>query len=197
MTATLAMIVFLFPLAWSPGPGNLFFAAVGARDGLAGSLAATTGYHLATFAVTAALGLAYLEMGAALPGAVDLLRYAGSAYVLWLAWRFLGARQSDCHETAARARFVDGLMLLVLNPKAYVIIGLLLSQFALIGTDQPEAWIIWVALVFTLNNLVAFSAWTLAGETIMRVFGERATAQRVNRVFASALALVALWLLFQ
>ena len=30
----LALVVFLFPLAFSPGPGNMFFAANGARFGL-------------------------------------------------------------------------------------------------------------------------------------------------------------------
>ncbi len=29
----LLLLVFLFPLAWSPGPGNTFFAALGASRG--------------------------------------------------------------------------------------------------------------------------------------------------------------------
>jgi threonine/homoserine/homoserine lactone efflux protein len=34
MTETiLALIIFLLPLAFSPGPGNMFFAAIGARFG--------------------------------------------------------------------------------------------------------------------------------------------------------------------
>ncbi len=30
---TIALVLFLAPLAYSPGPGNLFFAATGARFG--------------------------------------------------------------------------------------------------------------------------------------------------------------------
>ncbi len=56
---TLALLLFHFPLAFSPGPGNMFFAAVGGRFGLRASLPATIGYHLTTFAVTAVIGLGF------------------------------------------------------------------------------------------------------------------------------------------
>jgi len=36
----LALILFLFPLAFSPGPGNMFFAANGARFGFLNTLSA-------------------------------------------------------------------------------------------------------------------------------------------------------------
>ena len=47
----LALLAFLFPLAYSPGPGNMFFAAIGARFGLRSTLAATAGYHITTSAL--------------------------------------------------------------------------------------------------------------------------------------------------
>ena len=46
-----ALIIFLFPLAFSPGPGNMFFAANGARFGFAKTLSANFGYHLATIII--------------------------------------------------------------------------------------------------------------------------------------------------
>ncbi len=54
-----SLIVFLLPLAYSPGPGNMFFAAVGAQSGFGGSLPASAGYHLATFVVTALTGMGF------------------------------------------------------------------------------------------------------------------------------------------
>jgi threonine/homoserine/homoserine lactone efflux protein len=38
-----ALLLFLLPLAYSPGPGNLFFAATGARFGLAATAPRATG----------------------------------------------------------------------------------------------------------------------------------------------------------
>ena len=47
----------LLPLAYSPGPGNMFFAANGARFGFAATVPSNIGYHIATWLVTVAIGL--------------------------------------------------------------------------------------------------------------------------------------------
>ncbi len=44
-----ALLVFLFPLACSPGPGNMFFAANGAWFGFGATIPASLGYHIATW----------------------------------------------------------------------------------------------------------------------------------------------------
>ncbi len=82
---TLALLAFLFPLAWSPGPGNMVFAAIGARHGLAASWCASLAYHLATLAVTLAIGFRFLAAMPAAPVLFRVLKLAGSAYILWMA----------------------------------------------------------------------------------------------------------------
>jgi threonine/homoserine/homoserine lactone efflux protein len=76
---TIALLLFLVPLAYSPGPGNMFFAAIGGRFGLRASVPATVGYHLATFIVTAAVGLGFSGLATLSPVLFDLLRYGGAA----------------------------------------------------------------------------------------------------------------------
>ncbi|MEL7345257.1 MAG: LysE family transporter, partial [Pseudomonadota bacterium] len=89
--ALLALIGFLFPLAYSPGPGNLFFAANGARFGFGATVPATTGYHLATWAGTLAIGLGLAAVLERFPQVFVVVQYAGGAYVLWLAWTLMRA----------------------------------------------------------------------------------------------------------
>ena len=55
----LALLFFLFPLAFSPGPGNMFFAANGARFGFLNTLSANFGYHLATIIITFLIGFGF------------------------------------------------------------------------------------------------------------------------------------------
>lgn len=45
LATALALVVFPFALAYSPGPGNMFFAANGARFGLQATLPANFGYQ--------------------------------------------------------------------------------------------------------------------------------------------------------
>lgn len=142
-----ALLLFLLPLAWSPGPGNMAFAAAGAQVGLRGAIPALTGYHLATLAVTAATGLTLRSFTDLLPLLLPVLRVLGLAYVLWLAWGLARAPAG-----LARASPVHGLragaLLLVLNPKAWLIIVSMFSQF-------PTAPLT-TTLIFTANNLLAF-----------------------------------------
>lgn len=190
----LALIVFLVPLAWSPGPGNMFFAANGARFGLRATLPANIGYHVATWIVTVAVGLGFAAALAEAPALFQAVRIAGSVYVLWLAYKLWTAGSQRGGSAARAAGFVDGAVLLVLNPKAYVILALMFSQF-LPGTEgQRMAAVLMIATVFTLNNMIAFMAWTLAGDRIGRVFASETGARGVNRVFGMILAAVAVWM---
>ena len=182
------LLLFLFPLAYSPGPGNMFFAALGARYGLAASLPANLGYHLATFIVSFAIGAGFSIAFTPESRAFVLIQTAGALYVLWLAWKLYRSHNGPSIVNARPAGPVDGAILLLLNPKGYLIMALMFSQFS--GHSITV-----VAAVFTANNMVAFLVWTIAGQTLARLFHTPTAAHRLNTGFAACLAIVALWLL--
>ncbi|MEM7218051.1 MAG: LysE family translocator [Pseudomonadota bacterium] len=188
-----ALLLFLFPLAYSPGPGNMLFAANGARFGFRSTLPATLGYHLATLLVTTALGMGFSTAVGAAPRALLIVQLAGSLYVLYLAWSLWRSGSIDGAAEARPLGFWGGAVLLVLNPKAYVIIALMFSQFLPASSDLKL--VAAIALVFTLNNLLAFSLWTLVGDALARVFRNDSNARLLNRVFGLMLGLVGLWML--
>lgn len=185
---------FLFPLAYSPGPGNLFFAANGARFGFKATLGLSAGYHLATLGVTLAIGLGFGWVTQQVPQFMLVVKYAGSLYVAWLAWRLLRAGTIKQHTQAKPANFMDGVALLLLNPKAYVIIVLLFSQFTPSAGEATFLYVGVISLIFTLNNLLAFSVWTLAGNWLGTLFRRDASAARLNLFFGVMLGVVAVWM---
>lgn len=193
MDNLIALLIFLFPLAFSPGPGNMFFAANGARYGVRATLNANAGYHVATLGVTIACGLGFASVMTRSPLVFEIIRWLGSGYVLLLAYRFLRAGTQDSSSTAKPISFADGVALMVLNPKAYVIIMLMFSQF-LTDMDGLRA-VLAISAVFTLNNGVSFLIWTILGDQIGGYFRHERHAALLNLIFASALALVALWML--
>lgn len=192
---TLALVLFLLPLAYSPGPGNMFFAAIGGRFGLRATVPATVGYHAATFAVTLAIGLGFTGIASRSPVLFDVLRYAGAAYVFWLAWGFLRAGGIEGEPDARNATALDGAILLILNPKAYLIIALMFTQFLPAADTGQTSLILWIATVFTLNNLIAFTVWTIAGDLLTRRFRSSSGARPLNIAFGVLLAAVAVWIL--
>lgn len=190
-----ALLLFLFPLAYSPGPGNLFFAANGARFGFRATIPANVGYHLATWIVTAAIGFGFLAAMERFPQLFTALKVAGSLYVLWIAWKMFRAGVLQGSQDARAATLLDGVLLLLLNPKAYVIIALMFTQFLDASSADRVVSVIVIATIFTLNNLLAFSIWTVVGDTIAKVFRSPDSARSLNLIFGSLLAAVAVWML--
>ncbi|MFT5419976.1 MAG: threonine/homoserine/homoserine lactone efflux protein [Candidatus Endobugula sp.] len=52
-------------------------------------------------------------------------------------------------------------MLLIFNPKAYVIISAMFAQFLV--ASNSIVIILWVTTIFTLNNMVVFFLWPYLG----------------------------------
>lgn len=192
---SLALILFLLPLAWSPGPGNIFFATLGAREGLRASWPASLGYHLATWIVTLALGLGFSHLAGIAQQMAQGMALAGGAYVLWMARRLWGAGTVSGAAVPRRAGVFDGAVLLVLNPKAYAIIAAMFAQF--LTDDRSPERVLWVTTLFTLNNLVAFTVWTWAGAQLLRLWQSRISAVLLNRGAALMLAGVAVWMMLR
>lgn len=193
---TTALILFLFPLAYSPGPGNLFFAANGARFGLRSTIPATTGYHTATWLVTVVIGFGFAAVIHKYPGIFSTIKVLGSIYVLWLAWKLLRSGMVRTDQEPTVANFRDGVVLLVLNPKAYFIIAAMFAQF--LGNDIEDRIILvlWISTIFTLNNFIAFTSWTILGDRLAALFRSESNAKMMNLGFGSLLAVVAVWMFF-
>ena len=190
-----ALVIFLFPLAYSPGPGNMFFAANGARFGLRATLPANAGYHVATWLVATAIGFGALTVFETNPHLFAALKLMGSGYVLWLAFKmFRAVSGSDLGEPCP-AGFGSGFVLLLFNPKAYVIILLMFTQFTDPAASDQTATVLLIASIFTLNNLCAFLVWTAIGDRLAHRFREGQQAKRINRTFGLVLAGVAVWMI--
>lgn len=189
------IIIFLFPLAYSPGPGNLFFAINGARFGYRRTMRANFGYHLATWIVTYAIGLVFLGGVTTIPNYIEYLKYFGSLYIAYLAYSLFRAGAISAVSQAKQVNFVDGVLLLTLNPKAYVIIILLFTQFMSDTSTSNYFFLFIVTSIFTLNNFIAFSVWAIMGDILIKKFRSTSNARLLNKLFGGSLFLVGIWIL--
>lgn len=195
----IALLVFLFPLAYSPGPGNAFFAAIGASKGLRAAVPALAGYHLATFVVTAILGAGIGAAFVSHPAVTKLLAAVGSLYVAWLAWSFIRpAQRSGCASRGSavepRIGFWAGALVLLLNPKAYYIVAVLFTQFLSPSQSDDVFSVVVITAIFTLNNLIAFIVWAVAGRMLFMMFRGERVGRALDYAFAVLLGGVAVWM---
>jgi len=136
--------------------GNMFFAANGARFGFWSTMSANIGYHLATWVAAVAVGFGFIKALDRFPEVFLALKWLGAAYVLWIAWKLFRSGVLEGNETAKSITFFDGVVLLVLNPKAYIIIVLMFTQFLGEATGDTLVAVLLISTIFTFNNFIAF-----------------------------------------
>ena len=83
---------------------------------------------------------------------------------------------------------------MALNPKAYVIIALMFTQFLGQSENGAVITVVLITTVFTINNLIAFSIWALIGDKIEGHFRTPESARNLNMMFSIILAAVAFWM---
>ena len=195
-----ALTAFLFPLAYSPGPGNMFFALNGARFGLKGIIPSLLGYHVATFVVTLAIGYGAAMSLLASPVVARVLVILSALYLAWIALQCLRSMldpspETDVSRQVAQAQpapsFWAGMMLFLFNPKAYAIIGAMFAAFAARHSNAADIAII--TTIFTFNNIIAFVVWAALGKFLLGPLKSR----YANGLYAMAFVGVAIWMVMR
>ena len=65
-----------------------------------------------------------------------------------------------------------------------------------LNNNQSLLKIILISVIFTLNNCLSFTLWTIFGDLLGTKFRNETYAKKLNYVFATSLFLVGLWMLF-
>jgi threonine/homoserine/homoserine lactone efflux protein len=129
----LAFIPAALALNLTPGADMMFTLAQGLKAGPRAGLAANAGIAAGGMVHTAVAGLGLGALVAAHPVAFDAIRWAGVAYLLYLAVQSLRGGALDV-DAAVAVRplgrvFLDGMMVNLLNPKVILFILAFLPQF--------------------------------------------------------------------
>lgn len=181
-----------FIVVASPGTGAVYTIATGlGRGGRASVLAAfacTLGIlpHLAA----AMMGLAALLHASAL--LFDLVKYAGVAYLLWMAWQILrekGAMRISGEDTERSARrvIIDGIALNLLNPKLSIFFVAFLPQFMSKDAMHPILEMLALSGVFMGMTFVIFALYGLFAAAMRdHVITRPAVMAWLRRGFAAA-----------
>jgi len=127
----LAFLPAALALNLTPGADMLFCLAQGTRGGAPSALAASAGISTGAMIHVTIAGLGLGAVIARYPVAFDLIRYAGVAYLVWLAVRTLRSPigVSDRVVAYPRRAFRDGLIVNLTNPKVVLFILAFVPQF--------------------------------------------------------------------
>jgi threonine/homoserine/homoserine lactone efflux protein len=179
----------------TPGPNMGYLAALAIAQGKRAGLEAVAGV---------ALGLALLGIAAAFgaglvtqpyPMAGEVLRWAGVAYLLWLAWEaWRGEENIPDGEFAPSFR--RGLIVNLLNPKAGLFYVAVLPAF--LGRGDHGMWpLLILTAIYVVIATIVHAGVVISAASVRTRFADEASITRIRRIAALLLAVVALWLAWE
>jgi threonine/homoserine/homoserine lactone efflux protein len=160
-------------LVLTPGPNMIYLISRSITQGPAAGIVSLGGVALGFvfYMLCAAFGITALLF--AVPYAYDALRFAGAAYLLWLAWQAVrpGGRSPFQVKKLAvdspRKLFAMGLVTNLLNPKIAMLYLALLPQFI----DPALGSVLWqsvalgaiqIVISVSVNAMIALAAGSIA-----------------------------------
>ncbi|MBC7149297.1 MAG: LysE family translocator [Rhizobium sp.] len=172
-SSLIAFALICLGMVLTPGPNMIYLVSRSICQGPAAGLVSLGGVALGFvfYMLMSALGITVLVM--AVPLAYDALKFAGAAYLLWLAWQAVrpGGRSPfqvrDLLKDSPRKLFMMGLVTNLLNPKAAVLYLSLLPQFVdpALGSVLLQSVVLGasqIAISVTVNAMIALMAGSIA-----------------------------------
>ncbi|MDO9434217.1 LysE family translocator [Hydrogenophaga sp.] len=199
-TELTALLLFCTAMSFSPGPNNTLATALAANLGLRRALgfclAVPMGWTL--LMLISGLGLGALVLG------VPVLRWGvklvGVAYMLWLAWKLVGAAElSEADQARLNVTFLQGVGLQFVNIKAWMLALTLTAGWVVNAAGQPSANPgERLAIICVLMALFAFTSnftYALMGSLLRQWLAQGSRLRWFNRALAAVLVLTAVWML--
>lgn len=178
----------------TPGPNMTWLALLSAREGRVAGFHAVAGIAtgLTVLSIFAAIGAAALIT--TWPLLYTALRWGGVLFLLFLAWEAWIGEKDDANAVEPGRQFRRGLIVNLLNPKAAAVFIVMIPGFA--GSDAPAGALIAMTLTYLAIATLAHVLIVAFAGSFERALADPRRERIVRRIFALALAGVAIWFTF-
>nr|WP_240332090.1 LysE family translocator [Sulfurospirillum tamanensis] len=182
-------LAFIIPLAWTPGPVNITLAAMGTTNGFKQSLKLILGLNVAFMLQSLATGLGLARLFSLYPFSFIVIKSVGVAYLLYLAYKI---SQMKLQDKKIPLDFSNGFILSLLNPKVYMTLVLMFTQFK----NQSETFggIFFLSALAMSFFFVGNALWSLFGSSLRRFIANETVFVLQKYVFALLLCGVAVYM---
>ena len=178
-----------FALVATPGPDMLLIASRSVAQGRMAGLMTYLGVSAGSFCHALALAVGLSQLFLAVPYAYDLVRYAGAAYLAFLAYQAFTSTDDavDAPNTVRRTThwvmFRQGLISNLLNPKVALFFLALFPQFITPEAGQISLQIMLLAAVLNVIGLAVNGTVILLAGSIRSLSHRTAVFSRLSRYF--------------
>ena len=191
----LALLGYYFVMYITPGPNNTMLTVSGIKFGFIRTMphlfGIPSGHALQLILVCFGLGVIFEKY----PMIQDILKWVGTAYLLYLAWKILGSLKVGDKDTSSPLKYYEAVIFQFVNPKAWVICITAVSLFFPREENFPIS-ILFLVLLSSAVNLPCISCWALFGATIRNFLKNKKIKIAIEWLMAFVLVLTGASILF-
>lgn len=187
----LSLVLFAFVTSVSPGPNNMMLFASGVNFGIRRTVPHMVGIAAGFFSLLLGVGFGLGAILDASPALYTALKFAGGAYLIYIAWKIGMSRALPDGKVGANPMTLIGAAAFQwVNPKAWV---MAINAMAIYTDPANHAFtVLLVGLAFTLTNFPSVSIWAGFGSALRQWLSDPVRLKRFNIVMALLLVL-SLW----
>ncbi|HMM92419.1 LysE family translocator [Bradyrhizobium sp.] len=181
----IAFVLFATVMFFTPGPNNIMLLSSGLTYGFRPTIPHIMGITVGFAFMIGAVGIGLGTIFIAYPVLQTILKYAGAAYLIYLAWAIAMSEPPSAEEDRSRGRpmtFWGAAMFQWVNAKGWVMVIGTITAYAAIAT-YPWNIAIQVGLSLILG-ILSCTAWALFGSALRPVLTSRLAVRAFNVVMA-------------
>lgn len=161
----LALFVFAFTTSITPGPNNMMLFASGVNFGFRRTIPHMLGIGFGFLSLLIGVGLGLGALLHAVPLLYTMLKFAGGAYLVWIAWKIGSSRTLGEGSTGAvPMTFLQAAAFQWINPKAWVMAVTAMATYT--DTSRYFLTVAIVGFAFAIVNLPSVSTWAGFGSAL-------------------------------
>lgn len=191
----IGLVGFSLVSAGTPGPNNVLLWASGATFGFRRTMPHIVGTALGIGAMTLAVAAGVGLIVTSLPALTLLMKVAGSAYLLVLAYRIARAGSTEGTTVSRPMNLLEATTFQAVNPKGWIF------AFGAVTTFRPDqfsaiAGSLAVAVTMMAVILPCAAAWAVAGGAMSRLLSGGGAGRGVSLVLGGlvAVSVLAVWI---
>ncbi|PZM13585.1 LysE family translocator [Rhizobium tubonense] len=187
----LALLLFAFTTSITPGPNNMMLFASGVNFGFRRTIPHMLGIGAGFLSLLLGVGLGLGALLHTVPAVYTLLKFAGGAYLVWIAWKIANSRSlSEKQSGATPMSFFSAAAFQWINPKAWVMAVTAMATYTV--PSLYFASVLIVGAAFAAVNVPSVSTWAGFGSALRDWLSDPVRLKWFNITMA-ALLVLSLW----
>lgn len=187
----IALAVFAFVTAITPGPNNMMLLASGVNFGVRRTVPHLLGISGGLAFMMLLVGFGIGQLFQRFPALTPALKVASAIYMTWLAWKIANATPRTNADAAGKPfTFLEAAAFQWVNPKAWSICLSAIAAYAI--ADRYALSMAIVTVTFAVVNVPSMGLWAVSGAALRDLLADPRKLRIFNGLMALAL-LATLW----